>query len=292
MAIPADGMGLSRREQILSGAVAGVSAAIYAWSFYALGQPFSPALLLILALPLPIYFWYFRNGQETERDRADVLSHRAAAVLPVYAFVYFAATYVVNVLASSAALWLVQFLIPASILKLYREPLSHVNFRWRWIFRDFGVVALSALLLIPTLVFVVRDSEQILTMAASWRGPLFLVISVIFMMLIVAFWEEFFFRGVLMSSFLRLTGSPATAIFVSALLFGTYHLPMRYMNARSEYFGNLYSSLAATINEQFILGLFVGLIVYKSKNVWHGVWLHGLVNGLSYVYKMTTVVKF
>lgn len=107
------------------------------------------------------------------------------------------------------------------------------------------------------------------------------------MIVVAAFWEEFFFRGVVLSALLRLVKSPALAIFGSALLFSSYHIPMRYFNSRSAYFHDFWGSIAATLNEQFLMGLFLGVVVYKSRNVWHGIWLHSFINGISFVYQMS-----
>jgi membrane protease YdiL (CAAX protease family) len=244
-------------------------------------------LILILAVPTAIYFWYFKDLEDT-RTR---LKWAVAIAMLAYAFVYFAATYFIHILAASVSLWLVQFLIPLAILKIGRDPLSTINFRWSAVFSKPIPLLIAAAFVTGPLLFVVRDSEQILPMFGSWRAGVFLPLSILYMVAIVAFWEEFFFRGVLMSSIQDLSKSAAAAVFFSALLFGTYHVPMRYFNSRSPYFGDLLSSIAATINEQFILGLFLGLIVYKSRNLWHGIWLHAVVNGVSFMYQLSQMLK-
>jgi membrane protease YdiL (CAAX protease family) len=269
-------------------AIGAIAAGIYYWSFYQLERPFSLTLVGLLVPPAGIYLWWYRRNAPCE----DLIGRRSAWVLCVYAVLYLGATYVLNILAASVLLWLVQFLLPLVLLMLLGERTVSVGFEWKRAFSDPVPLGLASLITAPLLVLVVRDSEQILSMAATWKAAIYFPLSVIYMLLIVALWEEFFFRGVVMHSASRLSGNAAVAIFFSSLLFGTYHVPMRFMNERSEYFGNLLSSVAATINEQFILGLFLGLVVYKCRNVWHAIWLHALINGVSFMYKMSQMIKF
>ena len=112
------------------------------------------------------------------------------------------------------------------------------------------------------------------------------------MLFIVAFLEEFFFSGIVLSSVLKLTNNVAVSIFISAFLFAIYHLPMRFLNIKSLYYGDLSMSFSATISEQFLMGLFLGIIAYKSKNIWHVVWLHAILNGVSFMFQLSTMLKF
>ena len=41
-----------------------------------------------------------------------------------------------------------------------------------------------------------------------------------------------------------------------------------------------------------MMGIALGIIVYKSKNIWHGIWIHAIFNGVSFVYKFSQMVKF
>ncbi|MGE5106152.1 MAG: lysostaphin resistance A-like protein, partial [Sphingobacteriales bacterium] len=216
---------------------------------------------------------------------------KTAIVLSVYTIIYLGSIYAINILGSSAALWLVQFIIPLILLKILEQPLSGINFLWKKIFKDFKYVLAVSAILVPFLIFNVRDSEQIIQLFKSWKIVLYFPVSILYMLLIVAFWEEFFFRGIVLNSVLKLTNNNAVAIFISAFLFGIYHLPMRYLNLKSPYYGDLTLSFAATISEQFLMGLFLGIIVNKSKNIWHGVWLHAILNGVSFIYQLSTMLK-
>ncbi|RIV45375.1 CPBP family intramembrane glutamic endopeptidase [Flagellimonas pelagia] len=263
-----------------------LSMGIYFWSLTILKKGFDFGLIAILAIVALLYMYFFRNDEQP----ISLLQKKTSGYLVVYGLLYFASIFFMNLLGSSIVYWLVQFLIPLLILKLHKESLSSIFFKWSNIFKDGKAILVSVILLVPFLIFEVRDSEQILKLFQSWKIILYMPISILYMLVIAAFWEEFFFRGILQSSILKLTKSASASIFLTALFFSTYHIPMRYYNVRSEYHGDLLSSMAGTINEQFIMGLFLGFVVYKSKNVWHGIWLHSILNGVSFVYQLSLML--
>lgn len=245
------------------------------------------SLILLLVVPCLFYGWVYHNDivEGTELQKGT------ATILIAYAILYFVSIYFVHLLGSSVSYWLVQFLIPILILKILKERLASLAFQWSYVFKDFWVVLVAGAIVLPILLFSVRDSAQILAIAKTWKIVLYFPLSLIYMFIVVGFWEEFFFRGVILRSLLRLTNNSSFAIFGSALLFSCYHIPMRYFNSKSPYFNDLLGSISATINEQFIMGLFLGFIVHKSKNVWHGVWLHSMLNGLSFIYQLSLWIK-
>ena len=265
-------------------AIIGVlSLALYYWSFIKLDQDFNFGLIGILAIPSLIYMWFYRNNKQTE----SLKQRKTSIILLIYSLLYFISIFFLNILGSSFAYWLVQFLMPIIILKLCDESLSSIFFKWNAMFSDIRYVLFSAIILVPFLVFEVRDSEQIIILFHSWKIIIYLPLSILYMLITAAFWEEFFFRGIIQNSILKLTNNASISIFLSALFFSIYHIPMRYLNVKSEYYGDLLSSIAGTINEQFIMGLFLGLVVYKSKNIWHGIWLHSILNGISFVHQLS-----
>jgi membrane protease YdiL (CAAX protease family) len=264
-----------------------LSLALYLGTSLYLQHELEFGLIILLFIPCLFYSWVYRNDvfEGTE------LQKRTTIVLIIYATLYFISIFFVHLLGSSVSYWFVQFLIPILVLKVLKERLASLAFQWSHMFKDFWVVLVASAIVLPILLFNVRDSSQILAIAKTWKILVYFPLSLIYMFLVVGFWEEFFFRGVILRSLLRLTNNSSFAIFASALLFSSYHIPMRYFNSKSPYFDDLLGSISATINEQFIMGLFLGFIVHKSKNVWHGVWLHSMLNGLSFVYQLSLRVK-
>lgn len=234
-----------RKNHIILAVIVVLSGVIYSWAITQLDRDFDFGLIALLLAPSLLYLWFYRNEKHTEP-----LKHRKTPVfLLLYGLFYFTSIFFINILGSSVAYWLVQFLLPIAILKICKEQLSGVFFKWTAVFSDVKFVIISAVIIIPFLVFGVRDSEQIIVLCQSWKIIVYLPLSILYMLVIVAFWEEFFFRGIILNSILKLSNNASVSIFISALLFGTYHIPMRYLNVNSEYYGDLLSSIASTINE-------------------------------------------
>ena len=264
---------------------------LYSWSLNVLKQSFAVYFVISLLVPCGYYYWKYPTKKQ-DVPAHEMLSRKVALILLAYSFVYFVLIYFVHILAASVVLWLVQFLIPVIILKASKVQLSAIGFKWTKIFSNFSDVIIVAVWLTPFLFFGVRDAEAIRNMIGSPSFYLYLPLGVLYMMLIVAFWEEFFFRGVLLRSLEVCTGKTVIAVFLSGLLFGIYHFPMRYFNQRSPFFHNAMGSMASTIQEQFLMGLFLAFVVYRSRNVWQGIWLHAFLNGFSSIYQISNMIKF
>jgi ABC-2 type transport system permease protein/sodium transport system permease protein len=99
----------------------------------------------------------------------------------------------------------------------------------------------------------------------QWRTAPFPVL--IAMALIPGIVEEFFFRGYLYSA-LAAASRPWSAIIVSALLFGAFHLFLGGSPALERF-------LPSTL-----MGLVLALVRWRSGSIWPGVVLHVLHNGL------------
>ena len=72
--------------------------------------------------------------------------------------------------------------------------------------------------------------------------------------------EEFFFRGVLQNLFMRWWKKPALAIIITSILFSLVHASYYLFISR------------------FILGCALGLLFYKSKNIWVNIFAHFINN--------------
>jgi membrane protease YdiL (CAAX protease family) len=264
---------------------------LYSWSLHVLKQPFNFSFVISLVVPCGYYYWKFPNKKQGAVPQ-EPLSRKVALVLLAYSFVYFLMTYFVHVLAASVALWLVQFIIPMIVLKVSKVRLSSIGFEWGKIFQNFSDVIIVSVWLTPFLFFGVRDAEAIRHMTGTPSFYLYLPLGVLYMLFIVAFWEEFFFRGILLRSWEACTRKVAIPVFLSGLLFGVYHFPMRYFNQRSPFFHDAMGSMASTIEEQFLMGLFLAFVVYRTRNVWQGIWLHAFLNGFSSIYQVSKMIKF
>jgi membrane protease YdiL (CAAX protease family) len=92
-----------------------------------------------------------------------------------------------------------------------------------------------------------------------------LVFNVLLIGLLTAIVEEFMFRGVIQTIFVRWTKNKHLAIWITAILFSAFHL---------EFFGFL---------PRLLLGALFGYFVAWSGSIWPAVWAHFLNNGAAVV---------
>lgn len=88
------------------------------------------------------------------------------------------------------------------------------------------------------------------------------LINVLMVVLIPAFGEEFFFRGVLQKVFQRWFRNPHVAIIFVAIIFSAFHM---------QFYGFL---------PRFLLGVLFGYLYWWSGSIWYPVLAHGINNFL------------
>ncbi len=104
-------------------------------------------------------------------------------------------------------------------------------------------------------------SDAMLQMKTVWD----MILNVLLIGLVTAIVEEFMFRGVLQTIFLRWTKNTHAAIWITAILFSAFHM---------EFFGFL---------PRLMLGVLFGYFVVWSGSIWTSVWAHFLNNGTAVV---------
>jgi len=100
-------------------------------------------------------------------------------------------------------------------------------------------------------------TEAMLQMKTIWD----LIKNVLLIGLLTAIVEEFMFRGVLQTIFVRWTKNIHVAIWTTAILFSAFHM---------EFFGFL---------PRMMLGVLFGYFVAWSGSIWTSVWAHFINNG-------------
>jgi membrane protease YdiL (CAAX protease family) len=103
--------------------------------------------------------------------------------------------------------------------------------------------------------------EIMLQMKTIWQ----VIADVLVVGLLTAIVEEFMFRGVIQTIFVRWTKNTHVAIWVTAILFSAFHV---------EFFGFL---------PRLLLGVLFGYFVAWSGSIWPAVWAHFLNNGAAVV---------
>jgi hypothetical protein len=104
-------------------------------------------------------------------------------------------------------------------------------------------------------------TEALLQMKTIWD----LIKDVLLIGLLTAIVEEFMFRGVLQTIFVRWTKNTHVAIWITAILFSAFHM---------DFFGFL---------PRMALGVLFGYFVAWSGSIWPAVWAHFLNNATAVV---------
>ncbi|MFT3982176.1 MAG: CPBP family intramembrane metalloprotease [Ferruginibacter sp.] len=105
-----------------------------------------------------------------------------------------------------------------------------------------------------------NDQVQVLSNLKSWGEY---ITAIFIMAFFPALFEELFFRGALQTLFEKWWKSPLLAIFISSVIFSLIHFSVY----------NFFTRL--------ILGFVLGLMFYKTRNIWVNVVAHFLNNALA-----------
>jgi uncharacterized protein len=110
-----------------------------------------------------------------------------------------------------------------------------------------------------------KNADKLMGLMLDMKTAGSLVFNIIFVALLTGIVEEFMFRGVLQTIFVRLTKNTHVAIWITAILFSAFHM---------EFFGFL---------PRLLLGVLFGYFVAWSGSIWPAVWAHFLNNGTAVV---------
>lgn len=165
-------------------------------------------------------------------------------VLSVLIFLFVRKNYFSEIQSKPAPNVLILLVGLGVCLKAFRNPLYHINE-----------------------IISGKYSTGIESLGSTSHYIVFVVSFVILTPLV----EEFIFRGVVLQRLLT-KYSGAFSILVSSLLFALFHL-------------NIFS-LSTSYNAAlgaFILGLFSGIVYFRSRNIWYTVLLHSVGNLLTFL---------
>jgi len=124
-------------------------------------------------------------------------------------------------------------------------------------------------MILPHWLQWMRESEdsaqKVLAAMLDMKTICDVIIDVLLVGLLTAIVEEFMFRGVIQTIFVRWTGSIHAAVWITAILFSAFHM---------EFFGFL---------PRLLLGVLFGYFVAWSGSIWTGVWAHFVNNATDVV---------
>jgi len=110
------------------------------------------------------------------------------------------------------------------------------------------------------------ELEELVMSMLSFKSPLMLLLAIFVVGFVPAVGEEFLFRGLIQSAFLKSIRSPYLAIFLVAILFSAFHM---------QFYGFF---------PRLMLGLLLGLIYFWSGNLFYSILFHFLNNSLTVIF--------
>ena len=185
--------------------------------------------------------------------------------------------------------WLSLVIVPFGFLFLFqrttmspwslRSSLSTVGLEKQRARNGIIWAVLIGLVLSGLQLFLSRNRDQILEVLGSRKVFILFPVSLIMMLFLAGFTEEFFFRGVLQTRLQRLFKSNVVAVLVTSGLFGLYHLPYAYLNPRWPSHGNWPDAFGAAFGQGVPMGLILGTVYVRTKNnLVACVLVHALIN--------------
>lgn len=191
--------------------------------------------------------------------------------------------------------WFFLVLVPVGLLALKRRhdtsvrDMLHSAGLTRTGMKDaLKLVVLLVPLSIP-LLYIVGDQQRA-AIQMIFNTPRLAVapflVSFVLALLTAGFVEEFFFRGILQSRLAACLSSEWHGLLVAAFLFGLLHLPLYFYSSFEPTQGNLVWAVASVITEPTILGILLGVVWIRTRNLIAPVLLHAFINSFA---MMTTL---
>lgn len=186
--------------------------------------------------------------------------------------------------------WFFLVIVPFGLLVLVRGSGSAMSDTLRSIgltragFKEALKLAMVIGPLVIPVLYLIGDNQRaaiqmIFHEPAQALIPFF--ISFLVALLTAGFVEEFFFRGVLQSRLVSVTGSEWYGLLIASLLFGLFHLPLYFFSPFEPTQGNFVWSLSSVITEQVVAGMLLGVLWTRTHNLAAPLLIHALINAFA-----------
>jgi membrane protease YdiL (CAAX protease family) len=176
-------------------------------------------------------------------------------------------------MADPTASVLLQFILIMAIPYVL-IPVLYLKLVKKWTLRDFGfrmpVPGSRAIIIFALIIFALSGALPLLN---SGFTPL-PVLMIIFALVQPAFYEEFFFRGVIQGNLERVIGQNKAWIY-GGILFGLAHVIPNYYVEGFELVPGIVKLIMQTVS-----GWMFGILYMKTRSLWPGMVAHFLTNGV------------
>jgi membrane protease YdiL (CAAX protease family) len=184
--------------------------------------------------------------------------------------------------------WLWFIILPIALIYISRRQkhsfqnlLRSIGFQREGLKKKLLLSLAAFVVMIPAIPFIVPEA-QLQKFLDLFQKPLsaagLLLLSFVLSFLTAALTEEIFFRGIIQSRLAKYLGNEWRACLITAFLFGIYHLPYAYYLKDWPTHGNFLWAVSSVLQEQMIAGLLMGVLWFRTKNIFVPVLYHALVN--------------
>jgi len=158
-------------------------------------------------------------------------------------------------------------ILPFIYLKLNGYRIADFGLTKRFYIQNLKVSILACLAVIGLLLFITPGGKYILNRALPF-DTLIISFSISFgyALISAAFFEEFFFRGILQTRLTQYFKSDIKGILVASIVFGLYHLPFQYYNEAASN-GDIIYALSNVFTEQMITAPVFGILWARTQNL-------------------------
>lgn len=131
------------------------------------------------------------------------------------------------------------------------------------------------------MLFITPGGKYILSSSLPFNKLMIsFAISFGYSLVFAAFFEEFFFRGILQTRLTQYFKSGISGVLVASILFGLYHLPFQYYHAGAAN-ADIVHSFSNVLTEQMISAPIFGILWFRTRNLMAPITLHALIDAIS-----------
>lgn len=150
------------------------------------------------------------------------------------------------------------------------------------------ILSIVSIVIITIFISTITFREYIIDNKISiMSGIVVYIIAFVMAFILVGIPEEFFFRVILQTRIEKLFNNAIDGVIISSIIFAIYHIPYRLLQNNSLTYGSLINTIFSVIAQQFLVGLFLGLVWRKTKNIYGIAIIHSCYNA----YFFMTMIK-
>jgi membrane protease YdiL (CAAX protease family) len=177
--------------------------------------------------------------------------------------------------------WGLLVVLPLLYLLKKGYGLSDFGLTKKHFLKNVKVSLLACVVVGGLLLLITPGGKFILSSSLSFEKLIIsFVISFGYSLVFAAFFEEFFFRGILQTRLTQYFNSGIKGILITSIIFGLYHLPFQYYNVGAEN-ADLVHSFSNVLKEHMISAPIFGILWYRTRSLMAPITLHALIDAIS-----------